>query len=102
MSGASSPSPSTIVAAAASAAPAETPTRPGSASGLRNSPCISAPDGGERRADEKPEQQARQAHLQDDERIAAGHGAAGERVRKDGEDARRRNAGRAEAQPEQG
>ena len=50
----------------------------------------------------KSEQQPRQTHLQDDERIAAGHGAAGERVRKDGEDARRRNAGRAEAETRPG
>ena len=43
-SGARSVSPSTIVTAAARAAPAETPTRPGSASGLRNRPCMSAPE----------------------------------------------------------
>lgn len=35
--------PSTMLVAAASAAPPLTPTRPGSASGLRNRPCISAP-----------------------------------------------------------
>jgi hypothetical protein len=36
-------SPATIAAAAARPAPADTPTRPGSASGLRNRPCITAP-----------------------------------------------------------
>ncbi len=36
-------SPSTMVEAAASAAPADTPTSPGSASGLRNRPCIMVP-----------------------------------------------------------
>ena len=33
-----------MVATAASAAPEDTPIRPGSASGLRNMPCIMAPD----------------------------------------------------------
>ena len=36
--------PSIIAAAAPSAAPEETPNSPGSAMGLRNTPCISAPD----------------------------------------------------------
>jgi len=35
--------PSTMVATAARAAPLETPTRPGSARGLRNTPCMAAP-----------------------------------------------------------
>ena len=39
----SAEAPSTIHSAAASAAPDETPTMPGSASGLRNRPCITAP-----------------------------------------------------------
>ena len=36
--------PSNMAAAAPSAAPEETPNSPGSAMGLRNTPCISAPD----------------------------------------------------------
>ena len=38
----------TIAAAAASAPPEETPTNAGSASGLRNSPCMMAPDAASR------------------------------------------------------
>ncbi len=40
---ASSRSPTTMVTAAASPAPADTPTSPGSASGLRNRPCMTVP-----------------------------------------------------------
>jgi hypothetical protein len=44
ISGPSTVEPSTMMMMAPSPAPAETPTMPGSASGLRNRPCITAPD----------------------------------------------------------
>ena len=44
VSGASVVVPSTMIPTAPSPAPADTPTNPGSASGLRNKPCIRRPD----------------------------------------------------------
>ena len=53
-------SPNTIAAAAASAPPAETPTSAGSASGLRNRPCMMAPRCREQGADHGGHGDARQ------------------------------------------
>ena len=53
----------TMTVAAATAAPAETPTTPGSASGLPNTPCISAPAVAQAGAGESGHHDAREAHL---------------------------------------
>ena len=72
------PLPSAIVATAASAAPDDTPINPGSASGLRNSPCIMAPATREAGADEHRQQRARQADV-DQHQLLARHGGIGRR-----------------------
>ena len=53
----------TITATAPSAAPDETPTMPGSASGLRNVPCIDGAGARQRRADQHGQHDAREADL---------------------------------------
>ena len=70
VSGASMVVPSTMMPTAPRPAPAETPTRPGSASGLRNRPCMSDAGDRQRGADQHAEHHARQADIIDDGVIA--------------------------------
>ena len=55
-----------MVATAATAAPLETPMRPGSARGLRKQALHGSARNGEATADQYPQQNSRQANAQDD------------------------------------
>ncbi len=79
-----SDAPNTMKLAAASAAPPETPIRVGSASGLRNRPCIAVPPTAEHRADAQRHQAARNAEIENDipqHRIDQAAGEGGEDLR---------------------
>ena len=68
--GAAMPLPSAMVATAASAAPDDTPIRPGSASGLRNMPCIMAPETASAAPTNTPSSSARQADVEQHQLLA--------------------------------